>query len=128
MTDLGFRYEIAITSNRKPVWHLGDQEHDSWRNGKWGGSFKMVLEADAALLAYIGDIIDAMATPRSYAASLRLTDASNILDIDFVGTIVTPPRLIPDSDGIVTVELDMVPTYGSHANFLSCWGAEITVP
>jgi len=128
MTDLGFRYEIVITSNRKPVWHLGDQEHDSWRNGKWGGSFKMVLEADATLLAYIGDIIDATATPRTYAASLRITDASNILDIDFVGTIITPPRLIPDSDGITTVELDLVPDYGSNAGFKSCWGAEITIP
>ena len=128
MTDLGFRYEIVITSNRKPVWHLGDQEYDSWRNGKWGGSFKMVLEADATLLSYIGDIIDATATPRSYAASLRITDTSNILDIDFVGTIVTPPRLIPDSDGIVTVEFDLVPTYGSNAGFESCWGAEITIP
>lgn len=128
MTDLGFRYEIVITSNRKPVWHLGDQEHDSWRNGKWGGSFKMVLEADAALLAFIGDIIDATATPRTYAASLRITDASNILDIDFVGTAVKPPRLIPDRDGVVTVELDLVPDYGSHAAFKSCWGAEITIP
>ena len=128
LTDLGFRYEIAIRANRKPVWHLGDQEHDSWRNGKWGGSWKMVLEADATRLGYIGDIIDATATPRTYAASLRITDASNILDVDFVGTVITPPRLIPDSDGVVTVELDMVPSYGSNAGFKSCWGAEITIP
>ena len=88
----------------------------------------MVLEADATRLGYIGDIIDATATPRTYAASLRITDASNILDVDFVGTVITPPRLIPDSDGVVTVELDMVPSYGSNAGFKSCWGAEITIP
>ena len=128
MTDLGFRFEAVITSNKQPVWHLGNQKHDAWRNGKWGGSMKLVLEADATLLGYIGDIIGATATPRSYAVRVRCTDASNILDIDFVGTVVTPPRLIPDLDGIVTVELDMVPIYGSHANILSCWAAEITIP
>ena len=128
MTDLGFRFEARITCDRKPVWHLGNQEHDAWSHGKWGGSLSLVLEADATLLGYIGDIIDATATPRSYAASIRCTDGSNILDLDFVGTIVTPPRLIPDSDGIVTVELNMLPTYGSNAGFLSCWGAAITIP
>ena len=128
MTDLGFRFEAVITANKQPVWHLGNQEHDAWRNGKWGGSMKLVLEADATLLTYIGDIIDATATPRSYAVRVRTTDGSNVLDIDFVGTVVTPPRLIPDSDGVVTVELDMVPIYGSNAGFKTCWGAEITIP
>jgi len=128
MTDLGFRFDAVITANKQPVWHLGNQEHDSWRNGKWGGSMKLVLEADATLLGYVGDIIDATATPRSYAVRIRTTDGSNILDIDFVGTVVTPPVLIKDSDGVVTVELDMVPQYGTNAGFKSCWGAEITIP
>lgn len=127
MTDLGFSFEANITSDRKPVWHMGNQEHDAWRNGKWGGSMKIVLEADATLLADIGDIIDATVTPKSYAIRIRTTDASNTLDIDFVGTVITPPVLIADNDGIVTVELNLVPTYGSNAGILSCWGAELTI-
>jgi hypothetical protein len=86
------------------------------------------MKADATLLGYVGDIIDATATGRSYAVRIRTTDGSNILDIDFVGTVVTPPRLIPDSDGIVTVELDMLPIYGSNASHLTSWAAEITIP
>ena len=128
MTDLGFRWEARITSNRKPVWHANNLEHDSWVNGKWGGSMKVSFEADAALLAYVGDIIDATATPQSFAVRIRTTDASNILDIDFVGTVIAPPTLIPDEEGVVTVELDMVPQYGSNAQILSCWAAELTVP
>ena len=127
MTDIGFSFEANITSNKKPVFHLGNQEHDAWRNGKWGGSMKLVLEADATLLADVGDIIDATVTPKSYAIRIRTTDAANVLDIDFVGTVVSPPVLIPDQDGIVTVELNMVPTYGSNAGILSCWGAELTI-
>ena len=125
MTDLAFRFDARITSNRKPVWHMNNQEHDSWRNEKWGGSMKLVLEADTALLAYIGDIIDSVDTPRGYAVRIRTTDGTDIFDLDFVGEAITPPILIPDDDGIVTVELDMVPTYGS--DLTSCWGAELTI-
>ena len=126
MTDLGFRFEAKITANRKPVWHMNNQEHDSWRPGKWGGSMKLVLEADATLLAHVGDILDETTTPKAYAVRVRTTDGSNVLDIDFVGEVITPPVLIPDEDGVVTVELDLVPKYGS--TLTSCWGVELTIP
>jgi len=128
MTDLGFSFDFKITSNRKPVWHLNNQEHDSWVNGQWGGSAKLVLEADATMLGYMGDIIDTTTAGRDYAVRMRATDGSNVLDIDMVGTQVGVPNLIPDLDGVVTVELDLVPTYGSNAGMLSCWAAEITIP
>jgi len=128
MTDLGFRFEMVINANRQPLWHLGNQEHDAWNRGKWGGSCRLVLEADATLLGYLGDQLDATAVGRSYAVRVRTTDGSNILDLDHVGTVVKPPTLIPDLDGVVTVELDLEPIYGSNAAIESCWAAELTIP
>ncbi len=127
MTDVAFRFAANITANRVPVWHLGNQTPDTWRNGKWGGGLNLVLEADATILAHLGDIMDATATPPVYAVRIRITDTSNILDIDFVGEAIIPPNVITDSDGIVTVELELAPTYGSHVNMVSCWGAVLTV-
>ena len=127
MTDIAFRFDAIITANRKPVWHMGNQTPDAYNIGKWGGSMNLVFEADATLLGHLGDVLDATTTPKSYAVRVRTTDTENTLDLDFVGTVVTPPVVITDDDGIVTVEMNLVPTYGSHANILSCWGAELTV-
>jgi hypothetical protein len=128
MSGIAFRFDARISCDRKPVWHLGDQEHDAYNRGKWSGSMKLVFEADTTMLGYIGDVIDNLVTGDDYAVRIRSTDASNILDLDFVGTVVNPPRLITDLDGIVTAELELLPTYGSNAAMLSCWGAEITIP
>jgi len=127
MEDVAFRFDASITANRKPVWHMGNQEPDSYSVGKWGGTVSLVFEADATILAHLGDVIDATVTPKSYAVRIRTTDTANTLDLDFVGTVVTPPVIITDDDGIVTVEMNLVPTYGSHADILSCWGAKLTV-
>ncbi|HLC03018.1 MAG TPA: phage tail tube protein [Anaerolineales bacterium] len=128
LTDLAFRFEAMITCNRKPVWHLGDQVPDSNRQGKWGGSMKLVVEADATRLGYINDILDNTIAPEGYAVRMRATDGSKILDINFAGQALTPPPLISDEDGITTVEFDLAPVYSSDATFLSCWGATLTLP
>ena len=125
MTDVAFRFAADITSNRKPVWHLGDQTPDSYVNGQWGGGMNLVLEGDATILAHLGDIMDATTTPIAYAVRVDIADADNALQIDFVGEAITPPNLITDLDGIITVELALMPTYGGDLQ--SCWGALLTV-
>jgi len=125
IADIAFKAEVNLSCNRKPLWHLGDQVWDSIISGKWDGSLKLVLEADATNLAQLGDIIDATTTPQYYAVRLRTTDASNILDIDFCG-LAQPPTIITDLDGVVTVELELTPHY--NTTLLSCCGAEITIP
>ena len=128
LTDLAFRFEAIITCNRKPVWHLGDQVPDSSRQGRWGGSLKLVVEADATRLGYLNDILDNTIAPEGYAVRIRMTDGSKILDIDFAGQVIEAPALIPEEDGITTVEFNMVPVYSADATFLSCWGATLTLP
>ena len=48
--DIAFSFEANITNGYEPVWHLGDQAWDSIRGGKWGGSYKLIVEADATAL------------------------------------------------------------------------------
>lgn len=128
LADTAFRFEYNITNNRRGLWHLGDTEPSGWRNGRWGGTAKLSLEANATTLGYLGDILDATVQPEGYVARISMTDGTRQLDLDVSGHAITPPMLVTDDDGIVTVELDLAPAYGSHANFESCWGAELTLP
>jgi len=127
VADLAFSFEANITSNRKPVWHLGDQAPDSWRNGKWGGNLKLTLEADATRLTLLSDVLANTSEPEGLAVQVRVTNGSDILKVNFVGEQITPAALITEEDGIVTAEIDLMPVYGSNAGFLSCWGAQLTL-
>ena len=126
IADIAFRAEVQLSCNRRPVWHMGDLVWDSIISGKWAGSLKLVMEADAVNLAQLGDILDAATTPQYYAVRLRTTDGSNVFDLDFCGLAQVAPTLITDLDGIVTVELNLVPHY--NTTYLSCVGAKITIP
>ncbi len=126
IADIAFRAEVNLSCNRRPVWHLGDQVWDSIVSGKWVGTMKLVLEADATNLSQLGDILDATKTPQYFAIRLRTTDGSNIFDLDFCGLAQTPPTLITDLNGIVTIELNLVLHY--NTTLLSCVRAEITIP
>lgn len=125
LADTAFKAVATITCEREPVWHLGDQVPDSYKRGKWGGSMNLVLEGTAVTLGHFGDIIDATATQKVYNIRLRTTDGSNILDLDFCGTCEEPPLVITDLDGIVTVEMNLLPSYNTV--YTSCWGANLTI-
>ena len=95
------------------------------KQGKWGGSYKLILEADETALDSLSDVIDAADTGKGFTIRQRATDGTNTLDLDFCGVCVAPPVLIPDLDGVVTIEFDMVPQWNSVLD--SCWGAELTI-
>jgi len=123
--DVAFSFEAVITAGRQPVWHMGDQEWDSVQQGKWGGSFKLVLEADATALDSLGDILDATDTGKGFTIRVQATDGTNTLKLDFCGVATDPPTLLTDQDGIVTIELNLQPQWNSVYD--SCWGAELTI-
>ncbi len=123
--DVAFRFEAVITANRKPIWHLGDQEWDSTVQGKWGGSFKLIMEADATNLDSLGDILDSADTGQGYTIRVSSTDGTNTMQLDFTGVCKSPPVLIQDTDGVVTIELDLVPQWNSTSD--TCWDASLTI-
>ena len=127
MTDVAFRFSANMTANRQPVWHLGNQIPDTYKVGKWGGEMNLVFEANSTLLAHLGDIMDATATPKVYVIRVRITNGNDTLDIDFAGEAIVPPNVITDLDGINTVELNLMATYGSHADMVSAWDLKLTV-
>ena len=123
--DVAFSFDAKITANREPIWHMGDQAWDSVRQGKWGGSYKLVVEADALALDTLGDVLDAANTGKGMTIRQRATDGTNTLDLDFAGVCLDPPQLITELDGVVTIEFDLVPQWNSVLN--SCWGATLTI-
>lgn len=125
LADTAFTFDWAPTSNKEPIWHLGDQKPGSYRNGKWGGSLKLVLEGTAVMLAHLGDIIDATYVQKTYNVRLSFTDTANTLELDFAGVCEQPPVVIADLDGVVTVELNLVPSYNTA--YLGCWGADLII-
>ena len=128
LTTLGFAFDATITNDRQPVFHLGSAVPDGNRQGRWGGSLKLTIEANAAMLSYLGDVLDATVTPLGLAARIRMTNGSQILDVDFAGQVIEPPTLIPEDSGVTTVEFTMMPVYNAQAAFLSCWKASLTLP
>jgi hypothetical protein len=123
--DIAFSFEANITANHAPIYHLGDQAWDSVRQGKWGGSLKLVVEADATALDTLGDIIDAANTGKGLTIRMQATDGTNTLKLDFCGIAQQAPNLITDTEGVVTIEFDLVPQYNSV--YGGCWGAELTI-
>ena len=123
--DVSFTFEANISNGQEPVWHQGDQVWDSIRQGQWGGSYKLVMEADATNLDSLGDILDAVDVGKGFTIRNQATDGTNTLKLDFCGVVISPPQLPSEKDGVVTVELDMVPQWNSVYD--SCWGAELTI-
>ena len=123
--DIAFSFEANIQADHKPVWHLGDQAWDSVRQGKWGGTYKIIMEADATNADSIGDILDAANTGKGFTIRNQATDGVNTLKLDFCGVCVSAPNLLSELNGIVTYELNLVPQYNSV--YGGVWGAELTI-
>ena len=125
LADTMFSFDWNVTSNKAPVWHMGDQKPDSYRNGKWGGSLKLVLEGTATTLGHMGDIIDATYVQKTYNVRLTFTDTANTLELDFCGVCESQPVVSTDLDGVVTVEMTLVPIYNTA--YAGCCGADLII-
>lgn len=123
--DIAFKFEAEIKADHKPIWHLGDQAWDSIVQGRWGGSYKITMEADATNLDSLGDILDAANTGKGFTIRNQATDGTNTLKLDFCGVAVKPPNLLTEQEGVVTIELELAPQYNSV--YGGCWGAELTI-
>ena len=123
--DIAFTFEANITADHAPVWHMGDQAWDSVRQGKWSGSYKLVVEADATALDTLGDILDAANTGKGLTIRQTATDGTNTLELDFAGVCLIPPVIPTAIDGVVTIEFDMVPQWNS--DYDGCWGADLII-
>ena len=127
----GFTFQADIIVDRKLVWHMGALNPDNFRHGKWIGSkLKLSLEMTSDMQDILDEIMAEEVSPHGYVVRIRATDslATSILTLDFAGEALAAPQLYTYSDGIVTLELDLVAKFGSEASFLSCWKADLVLP
>jgi len=125
LRNVMFSFEAVMTRNLEPVWLAGSQTWTKVRQGLWGGSLKLVIEADATSLDSLGDILDATDEGKGFTIRLQATDGTNTQKLDFCGVAVDAPELITDEDGVVSIELLLTPQWNSVYD--SCWGAETTL-
>ena len=127
----GFAFEADIIVDRKLVWHMGALNPDSFSHGKWTGSkLKLSLEMTSDMQDILDDILAEEVSPHGYVVRIRATDAlaTSILTLDFAGEALIAPQLYTYSDGVVTLELDLVAKFTDDATFLSCWSADLVLP
>ena len=128
-TIMGFEAEMVNT--RQLSWHMGSASPDGYTNGKWIGSkLKLNLELTAAMLVHLDEILDERTSPHGYNIEIVITDllTTSHLTLTFAGEALVPPKLYTSTDGIVTMELELVAKYSSQAAFLSCWKAALVYP
>lgn len=123
--DVAFSFEQEMISGTTPLFHQGDQEWDSIKAGRWGGSLKQTIEADATALDSLGDIIDAANNGKGFTIRNQATDGTNTLKLDFCGVALSAPVIPSDFEGARTIEFDLVPQWNSVYD--SCFGAELTI-
>jgi hypothetical protein len=128
--NTAFGFEANITVDRKLVWHLGSLHPDAFRHGKWGGTLHLSLEMTAAMQDILDAALAQTVSPGAYAIRVRATDAltTSVLTLDHAGHLLAAPTLFTDVDGVTSVEMDFTPAFSDDADFLSCWGAALTLP
>jgi len=123
--DVMFSLEVDITANHDMIWKRGAQTWTGVRQGKWGGSAKLIVEADATALDSLGDILDAVDSGKGFTCRAQATDGTNTMKLDFMGVAQDAPQIPTDVEGVVSIEFALVPHWNSVYD--SCWGAELTI-
>jgi len=122
LTLTAFSFDLNMTNSRSPVWHLGTLNPDNFKNGKWGGNLKLILEMTAATKAYLTAILAATVEPVGYNIRLKATGGGTAaLTMDFSGHLCESPVMFTDKDGVTTAELNFLPAYSAQAEMLSCY-------
>jgi len=122
LTLTAFSFDFEILNSRAPVWHMGTLNPDNFKNGKWGGSLKLVVEMTAATKAYLTAALANTVEPTGYNVRLMAAGGGTTnLTMDFSGHLLETPIMFTDQDGVTTAELLFSPTYSAQAAMLSCF-------
>lgn len=111
MTNCDVRMaELTIEPKRDPRACFGTVFQDNYVNDAWDGTLKLSLEFNATSKAFVDAIIGGTLTQKQ----VRLVangSATQILQLDFAGTVEDDLEIFDDDDGIVAVELSLKRTY-----------------
>lgn len=110
ITPDAYELEISIETGRDLVYALGSALPYTWKDARWKGSMKLVMEFNTATKAYY-DAILAATTNFQKQIRNKFTNLTQSLAVDFAGTNVKAPALFTNKNGVLTVELEMDGTY-----------------
>jgi hypothetical protein len=112
MATMSYSYELSLDAARSLKHYLGALTPGRYKESKWDGELKMLLEFNATSKAFL----DALLAPALFQKQVRIkatTGASAIVQLDFAGTAEDTPQLFTDDDGVSTLEFTLKGTYNS---------------
>jgi hypothetical protein len=118
VADTLISFSLSVQNGRHLKFFGGDLLPQAWGDTAFTGTLETVCEFNASAKAYV----DALLAPALVQRRLRLlaTSGTNIVQIDFAGTLDSGTELFSDRDGNITVALNWVGTYNPTAtNWLS---------
>lgn len=105
-----FTFALNVETNRDNLFALGDLSPRDYYDRIWDGTLNLSLELDSTTKQYMDDIIGA-SDVFSKIVRIKVTDGTNVLQIDFSGFVQSAPELYTDNDGVVSVDLSLAGTY-----------------
>lgn len=116
LEDVAFSFELKVTPNRANKFHLGSLTPTGWRDTKWSGSLRLMLEltngASPATEAMLADILDSSPLKKQVRL-LASGSGSNAFQIDFAGAAIAAPELFGDQDGVQSLDLELSGLYNA---------------
>jgi hypothetical protein len=125
LSATAYRIELNVSLNRRLNRHLGSVFPSGYKDHKWSGTMRIVMEMTATTRAFLDDMLadgsagDAIEKVVRVKAATGAAATTRSLQIDFNGVILDAPTLHTDDDGITTVEMLLTGQYNSVlANWL----------
>lgn len=116
------KFEIKIANSRKLQRYIGALTPGSVKHHAFDVTAKFTLEFNAAVKAYLDEIVAAAPTA-TMGRQIRLKAAistTHLLQVDISGVSLKAPKVFTDEDDVATVELELTGQYnsGAFANYL----------
>lgn len=109
IANTSYSFSWNVETNRKFLTHIGNLNPSGFREGKWGGSLSLSIEANSNTIPLFDGIIGATNTTTGRNVQLKFTAATDsIATLDFSGVFLEAPELYSDEDGVVTLDLELV--------------------
>lgn len=116
-----FNFELSLSANLANKFHLGAATPGGYRVARMNIGLKLFLELTAGTDTYLGSIVGS--APLQHQVRIKATSSTKVIQLDFAGTVVEPPTLWSDEDGVVSVEIGYAGEY--HSTFANSFKAEV---
>ncbi len=107
-----FSFELALKANISLVPGVGSLNPVAYVDRAYTGSLKLSLEVDTTTAAYLASILGSSLLQQQVRIKAT-TGVSQIAQLDFAGGHLSAPAIFTDTDGVVSIDLEMERVYNS---------------